>query len=304
MVAVLSFFFLPDTPDTAKFLTHEEKEVAKSRAIAQTGVEGTKRVGRIEFGQVLDAFKSPQTTIQALMYFSCNVSYASLPVFLPDIIEDMGFTSIHAQGLTAPPYLLAFLVCIFTTWLADRTSQRGLTIACLSAAGGTGYVLLAASHAVGARYLGVFLAAAGVFPCIANILCWSLNNQGTDTKRGVGIAVLNLVGQCGPILGTRLFPDREGPYYTTGFAVCAAFMFLNAALTMGLRAYFVCQNARFEALETSAAGSEDAPGAPARPGAEKAAAGAASGVEDGGEGPRRQAHETEMEGAVGYRYKL
>lgn len=215
----------------------------------------------------------------------------------------MGFTSIHAQGLTAPPYLLAFLVCIFTTWLADRNGQRGLTIVCLSVLGGVGYVLLVASHSVGARYLGVFLAAAGVFPCIANILCWSLNNQGSDTKRGVGIAVLNLVGQCGPIMGTRVFPDSQGPYYTKGFAICAAFMFPNAALTLGLRTYFVRQNAKLEKLETSTAAGDDASsaGTGAQAGAKEAAAG---NVEDGLKGQWRPGHETELEGTVGYRYKL
>lgn len=110
-----------------------------------------------------------------LMYFSCNVSFSSLPVFLPTILKDMGFTSINAQGLTAPPYFLSFLLTIATTWLADRFQQRGLMIAFLSIVGAVGYVILATCTTVGVRYLGVFLAAAGVFPCIGNILPWSLS---------------------------------------------------------------------------------------------------------------------------------
>lgn len=45
----------------------------------------------------------------------------------------------------------------------------------LSTIGGIGYILLAASDSVGARYFGVFLAASGVFPCIANVLPWVLS---------------------------------------------------------------------------------------------------------------------------------
>lgn len=76
------------------------------------------------------------------MYFSCNVSFSSLPVFLPTILNEMGFSSIHAQGLSAPPYFLAFLVVILSTYIADRTQQRGLVIMFLSVLGAIGYILL------------------------------------------------------------------------------------------------------------------------------------------------------------------
>lgn len=74
----------------------------------------------------------------------------------------MGFSSINAQGLTAPPFFLSFLVTIFSTYIADKYQQRGITIFILSMIGGIGYVLLAACELVGVRYFGVFLAAAGV----------------------------------------------------------------------------------------------------------------------------------------------
>lgn len=98
-----------------------------------------------------------------------------LNVDIQTILSGMGFSSINAQGLTAPPYFVAFLVTIFSTYVADRTQQRGYTIMVLSCVGGIGYVLLAACSSVGARYFGVFLAACGVFPCIANILPWVLS---------------------------------------------------------------------------------------------------------------------------------
>lgn len=158
----------------------------------------------------------------------------------------MGFTSVNAQGLTAPPYFLAFGICILSTWLGDRLQQRGLLIALLSLVGCAGYVVLATARSVAARYAGVFLAAAGVFPAIANILAWVLNNQRSDTKRGTGIAVLNVVGQCGPLLGTRVFPTGDGPFYVKGMSICAGFMFLNALLAGGLRTYFKVANDRWD----------------------------------------------------------
>jgi dipeptide/tripeptide permease len=180
------------------------------------------------------------------MYFSGNVAFSSLPVFLPTILREMGFSSINAQGLSAPPFFLAFLVVIATTYVADRTQQRGITIAILTAIGGIGYVILAASKTTGVKYFGVFLAAAGIFPAIANVLPWVTNNQGSDTRRGAGIVILNLLGQCGPLLGTRMYPLSEGPQYVRGQSVCAAFMFLFCFLALLLRTLLVWENKRLD----------------------------------------------------------
>jgi dipeptide/tripeptide permease len=158
----------------------------------------------------------------------------------------VGFTAVNAQGLTAPPFFLSFLITIFASWVADRTQQRGITVMILSAIGGVGYLMLAVAKSVGARYTGCFLAAAGIFPSIACILPWVLNNQGNDTRRGAGIVILNVVGQCGPLLGTRLYPTNEGPFYVKGQSVCAAFMFFTTLLAFGLRCLLAWENKKLD----------------------------------------------------------
>ena len=158
----------------------------------------------------------------------------------------MGFSSINAQGLSAPPYFISFLLVILTTYIADRTQQRGITIVVMSLVGALGYILLAATEKTAPRYSGVFFAAAGIFPCIGNILPWVLNNQGSDTKRGTGIAILNLIGQCGPLLGTRVYPAKDSPYYRLGMWVCAGFMLFNAFLALSLRTLLVWENKKLD----------------------------------------------------------
>jgi dipeptide/tripeptide permease len=158
----------------------------------------------------------------------------------------MGFTAVNAQGLSAPPYFVSFLVTIGSTFIADRIQQRGLTVMIVSIVGGIGYVLLATCKSVGPKYLGVFLAAGGVFPAIANILPWVLNNQGSDTRRGMAIVILNTVGQCGPLLGTNIFPATDGPRYVKGQSVCAAFMFFNALLALSLRLLLAWENKKLD----------------------------------------------------------
>lgn len=51
--------------------------------------------------------------IPGLIYFCINVCFASLPLFVPTIISEMGaFTSIQSNGLSAPPYLLCWIMIV------------------------------------------------------------------------------------------------------------------------------------------------------------------------------------------------
>jgi len=47
VMAVVAFFFLPDSPEKARFLNEDDKRVAKSRGIRQVG--NSKRVGEIDW---------------------------------------------------------------------------------------------------------------------------------------------------------------------------------------------------------------------------------------------------------------
>jgi MFS family permease len=72
LLSFVAFRFLPDSPDTARFLNEEEKEVARARAIQQTGSKGTERVGHVNFKDILASLLDIKTWIPPLMYFSCN----------------------------------------------------------------------------------------------------------------------------------------------------------------------------------------------------------------------------------------
>ena len=58
--------------------------------------------------------------------------------------------------------------------------------------------------------------------------------------------MLNLVGQFGPLVGTRLYPDSDKPYYVRGMAVCSFFMFLVALLAWWLRRVLIGENERWK----------------------------------------------------------
>jgi hypothetical protein len=58
--------------------------------------------------------------------------------------------------------------------------------------------------------------------------------------------LLNLIGQCGPLLGTRLYPAKEAPYFVKGQSVCAAFMFFTTLLVITLRTLLSWENRKLD----------------------------------------------------------
>lgn len=74
------------------------------------------------------------------------------------------------------------------------------------------------------------------------------DNQGTDTRRGAGIMLLNLVGQCGPLLGTNIYPSSESPRYVRGMSICAGFLFFTALLALTLRTLLAWENRKLDKL--------------------------------------------------------
>jgi len=58
------------------------------------------------------------------------------------------------------------------------------------------------------------------------------------------VAVMNVIGQMGPLVGTSVFPREEGPWYVKGMTVCAAFMLMVGFLAAVLRWVLARENMR------------------------------------------------------------
>lgn len=74
----------------------------------------------------------------------------------------------------------------------------------------------------------------------------SSDNQGSDTRRGAGLVMINVIGQCGPVLGTRVYPTSQAPRYVEGMSICAAFMFFCAVLALALRFLLIWENKKLD----------------------------------------------------------
>lgn len=250
VVAVFAFYLIPDSPSTARFLTPRERRVAKLRLLQPLNHRFSSSTSTSSSGlslqDLLTTLLDPKAYLTAFMFFSANISFSSLPVFLPTILHDMSFSPLASQALAAPPYLFAFAFVLFTSRLSDRTpNSRAYSIIAVSLLSSFSYTSIALAGYFSTtttttlliiiRYIAVYGAAMGFFSAITLIITWTLNNQRSATGKGMGMTILNVIGQCGPLLGVRLFPNRDAPFYVRGMLICAAFMLGVALLAAGLR---------------------------------------------------------------------
>ncbi|KAL5356830.1 major facilitator superfamily domain-containing protein [Aspergillus floccosus] len=247
LFAPVVFFFLPDSPGSAKFLTEHEQ----TQAVERLHTMDRTAKNRMEWKQVLRGLTDYKNYIHMSIHFCCNYSFAGLSNFLPTIIEEMGYTSINAQGLAAPPYFASFLLCVVAAVLSDRWGKRGLIITFFATMGMVGYLILAAVQSEtqpGVRYFGIWLATCGIFPALCINITWLLNNQGGDSKKGAGMAILAVFGQCSSFVSSSAFPDTEGPFYVRGCAIGCALSGVIALLALGLYAKLAHENRRRDRL--------------------------------------------------------
>ena len=254
IVALFAWHYIPDSPEKAKFLSGREKAVAVFRLNNRAQAKNSARKTRFQWGEILKALTDPKSYLTALMFFSCNVAFSSLPPFLPQVIKEMSYSPLTSQALSAPPYLFSFGTVILTAHLSDRASVRSPYVILHAALGSAGYFWLALSGFLQlppfARYLGTFFAAAGFFSAVTLTITWTMDNRRAAESKGTGVVIMNVVGQLGPLVGTHLYPDDSAPYYVNGMLICGIFMSTVGVLAWILRTILRREN---EALKESVA---------------------------------------------------
>lgn len=94
---LLTLFFLPDYPSSAKWLTDDDKKFIEARIKVKGGGYTNERSTRRE---VLETCFSPRMLAHYLAYICDCVPLGSLTFFTPTIVNGLGYSSIQAQLMT------------------------------------------------------------------------------------------------------------------------------------------------------------------------------------------------------------
>ncbi|KAF4958722.1 hypothetical protein FSARC_10947 [Fusarium sarcochroum] len=234
---------LPNTPETAKFLTDDERRALLNLRSAEIGQ--TKSGQELHKEDVMAGVKD--WTIWALsiaQYCSHSVLY-SFSVFLPTIIKEMGtWTPKQVQGLTVPVYVLGFAVYLLCANLSDRTQQRGL----FCVAGGVtmilGYCLLIANYSMGMSFAGCFFVAMGLWTGSGSGMAWITVNQPRYGKRAFASGIFITIGNSAGVASPFLFSNEHAPEYRPGYAASIGMLVLAVGIHTVVYLHFKRLNKR------------------------------------------------------------
>lgn len=210
VVGIASKWMVVDWPETAGFLSDEERAMLVARLAADAK---DVRMDRLDRAAAKRVFGDWKIYAGIVMYFGVvNTGYAT-SFFIPTIVKQLGYTSAAAQVRSIPIYIVATIVSLATAVATDRLRHRyGFTI--LGAAvTAVGYVLLLCqSHvAVGVRYFAIFLVTAGCYICQPVTITWISNNMGGHYKRSVSAAMMIGIGNCGGLVASNVFITSQAP---------------------------------------------------------------------------------------------
>ncbi|KPM43401.1 hypothetical protein AK830_g3137 [Neonectria ditissima] len=261
-LSLMSFYTLTDRPETARWLSQEEKELCiarvKSERIGQTEVlDG---IDRTKLGR---GMSNPLVIQIAIIFLFNNITVQGLAFFLPTIVGTIypEYSVVQKQLHSVPPYAVgAFFAVAFPalSWYLDR---RQILIIMTSPMVMAGFAVFLGTEDSTARYVACFLIASTctVLGTLTNAHISA--NVVSDTARSSAIG-LNvrfqlaapsphhantskvMFGNVGGLISTWAFPAADGPNYSIGNGLNLACASMILLLSTGGYFWMLADNKR------------------------------------------------------------
>ncbi|KAI5468164.1 major facilitator superfamily domain-containing protein [Mariannaea sp. PMI_226] len=224
-VAILAFCLLPRGPSSAWFLNQEEREFAADRMRRDTalfiqheyGKDGLEK-DRLSKRDAIEAAKDWKFYGVILFNICASVPTQAFSIFLPLVLQGLGFESIRANLLTVPPYVCGAIGLYLFALSSDRRRERGYHIIASLFIGIIGLILTVTVKSSGGKYAGLCILLFGCYVSAPLTVAWLSGNTPEPGKRTL-ILGANGFGNLAGIIGSQIFAAKYGPSYKTSFYV-------------------------------------------------------------------------------------
>lgn len=225
LVAISAYFYMHDYPETATFLTEEERAIIVQMLREDT--LGLDKTFKMEY--VWHTLGDYKAWLQVMIYLGQLVPVYSISLFTPTIVRELGFSAANAQLLTIPPFVAGCIATIAVGVYSDKLNKRGPFVIGGCSVSMIGYTILISQGRPGLSYFGAILTAVGVYPCIAVTLAWAGSAAGGDVAKGVVIAMVIGMGNLGGVCSSFIY--LKGPRYFSGHGANLGFLAMSIILS-------------------------------------------------------------------------
>jgi MFS family permease len=216
-LAIISFFTMTDRPETARWLSQPEKDLAIARVKSER-IGVTEVLDKISWAKTRRGITSPVTLSTSAMFFFTNITVQGLAFFLPTIVRTIyPDASVVSQQLrTVPPYMVGTFFTCFINFVSWRLDRRNLMIHLSALPVMAGYTMFLGTTNRFVRYAGTFLITSGAFANGALSNAQVSANLLSDTARSSGIGMNVMMGNVGGLVATWSYLPFDAPNYPIG----------------------------------------------------------------------------------------
>jgi hypothetical protein len=242
LTAFVTPFVLPNSPETASFLTEEDRRNLVTLRSSEIGQ--TKSAQEMSKKDVMDGVKDWKTYTFAIGQFVGLGMLYSFSVFLPTIIDGMGggWSRQVVQALTIPVYFAGFITYIACAWYSDKIEQKGVFCIAGLSVSMLGYIFLIVNKGLVLSYCGTFVVALGLWTATGAAFTWINNNNPRYGKRAFASGMQITIGNISGVVSPFLYSSNTAPAYLPGYGATIGMLALGILLYTALHFYFRIQN--------------------------------------------------------------
>ncbi|KAL4965444.1 major facilitator superfamily domain-containing protein [Aspergillus stella-maris] len=231
VVGGICWAILPTSPETAWFLSAEEQETMHLRKRRDMLYRGA---GESNVKWLKPSFTDPFIYLVGLAFFTSSVAITGFGVFLPTIIQGLGYASLQVQYMTIPVYILGAICLVTNCYFSDKWQRRAPFLVGCTFPVMIGYLICVGTPNPHAGYAGMFILVMGVYTISTLVVAWVGTNMSPDGKRAVAMPYAYSIANLSSLVSAQLYPSHQGPRYIQGNAISAGLDVVAAAL------YFAC----------------------------------------------------------------
>ncbi|KAL9938906.1 hypothetical protein V8E36_002625 [Tilletia maclaganii] len=228
LAGIVSFWLVQDFPDTAKCLTPDEREYILARLAADQ--QFSSKGEPFRWRHVARAFLDAKTFVGMLAYAGADAPLYAFSLFTPKIIQQLGYTSTRANLLSVPIYVLACIVTCLVGFIANKKGNRPLLNLICQAPGIIGYIVLIVSRNPAVSYAFIYIAALGVYPCIANTIAMTSGVEGVY-KRSAVMGIIISFGNLNGAVSSNIYRAQDRPWYPLGHGIVLLYLGIGVITT-------------------------------------------------------------------------
>ncbi|WP_336957607.1 MFS transporter [Acinetobacter johnsonii] len=230
ILGVVVFFYMTDRPEKAAWLKPDEREWLVKTMQAEDANKGGQ-----QHHSILRGLANPRVLALALIYFGTSAGLYTLGIWAPQIIKELGVSSMTVGLLNAIPPIISVVAMILWSRHSDKTNERTwhVALACLTAAVG-----LAIAASTGSMFgLIAALTIVNVGISCSKPPLWSMPTMFlSGAAAATGIATINSIGNLGGFAGPAMIgwvKDQTGSF-AGGLYFVASLLILSTVLTLVL----------------------------------------------------------------------